>query len=101
MKLYPQFTGRCRYCGCAASEDESKACNTAAGKCHWFDKERTVCSAEPCVRRFGQEKATIRAEFKAKNRKRTPPEIEEIKREERRQRRKASRERRKQRASAA
>jgi hypothetical protein len=88
MKLVPQFTGRCRFCGCAAGEDEAQACNTASGKCVWFDKQRTVCSGEPCVRRFGQERATVRAEFKAKNRKRTPAEIHQLIREERKQRRK-------------
>jgi hypothetical protein len=101
MKAMPQFTGRCRFCGCTAAEDESQACNRAGGKCVWLDSSRTVCNAEPCVRRLGIEQAKARQTFRAMNRKRTPPEIEAIKREERKQRRKDSRERSKKKATAA
>jgi hypothetical protein len=45
------------------------------GKCHWFDFERTVCSAMPCVRAFSVEREKFKAARKEKERKRTPAEI--------------------------
>ncbi len=87
MKARPPFTGKCRFCGCGSSEDEASACNTVGGKCHWFDFERTVCSAERCVRAFGQERAKLKAE---RNRKRTPAEIHALMMEERKSRRRKS-----------
>ena len=75
MMPRPKFTGVCRFCGCSSAQDESRACNTVGGKCHWFDFERTVCSSEPCVRKWGAERRAIKAERKARERKKTPAEI--------------------------
>jgi len=88
MSPRPKFTGYCRFCGCTSSEDEANACNTTGGKCHWFDYERTVCSAEPCIRAFGNERAKFKAERAEKDRKRTPAEIHALIMQERKDRRK-------------
>lgn len=88
MTARAKFTGVCRFCGCSSSEDEANACNTAGGKCHWFDFERTVCSAEPCVREFGRERAKFKAERKERDRKRTPGQVHAMILQERRDRRK-------------
>ena len=73
MSPRAKYTGVCRFCGCSASEDESKACKTPTGDpCHWYDYERTVCTGVACIRAFGTERAKFKAE---RDRKRTPAEI--------------------------
>ena len=69
-----KFTGKCRYCGCSSSEDETRACNRVDGKCHWFDFERTVCSSEACIRAWSQDRAKFKALRKAQGPKKTPAE---------------------------
>lgn len=89
MSPRPKFTGVCRFCGCGAAEDESKACTTPTGDpCHWHDYQRTTCSNPPCVRAWETWYKNFKDERKEKNRKRTPAEIHALILQERKDRRK-------------
>jgi hypothetical protein len=78
--------GTCRYCGCT----EESPCRLSDGDtCSWINRERNVCSAPGCARRYY---ATLRT---ARPKKLAPWQVHERILEERRARRRASRQRKK------
>jgi hypothetical protein len=82
----------CRYCGCT----QDTPCKVYSGgennTCGWLHgTNHTCCNAPVCESRFYADKRRAESEAKARNRKRTPAEIEELIQEERRQSRRESR----------
>jgi hypothetical protein len=69
--------------------------------CSWFTADRTVCRAPACLNAWFALQQRLMAEGSRATRKRTPPEIHALKKEEKRTKQRAYRAKRKQQRGAA
>jgi hypothetical protein len=84
--------GKCRFCGITEDRiDGDRRC--------WLGESRTVCNAPACIRAHYAERDRQKYTDRQRSRKRTPGEIHELIKKERREKRKAAQQRRKGRAA--
>jgi hypothetical protein len=84
--------GVCRFCGIAEDQVDGD-------KRRWLGESRTVCDAPACIRAHYAEIDRRKYVDRQKSRKRSPGEIHELIKKERREKRKAARSRQKGRAA--
>jgi hypothetical protein len=88
--------GTCQICGC-----HGERCKLADGDlCSWFNPERTVCTADACIKEYGRREKKLEAEAERRTKKRAPWQVHELIKEERNAKRRAARAKRKQRGAA-
>jgi hypothetical protein len=90
--------GTCRFCHCT----EADPCRIPGGDtCAWMDGTRTVCTAPACQNAYWAESRRKSSDAAAMFRKRSPAEIHELIKQEKRAKRRASRAKRRQQRGAA
>jgi len=85
---FPNIPGVCRYCGDKSEDDGGEI---DGDRFRWFDARRTCCSRWECQKAFVKLVKDNKSTQARMNRRRTPAEIEDLRKQERAAKRKRNR----------